>query len=91
MKNIILIVVAVLNGYKGKGTLVIFDHVRKDGEMKGKPVVFWSSNPDYRMSTKHGWEYDEENDRVIAPIVTDEDVDERKLTFAHSLGIEVRL
>jgi hypothetical protein len=86
-----LTISAVLNGYRNKGTLVIFNETHKDGDFKGKQIVYWSNNPDYRLSTKKGWTYDPENDRVIAPVVTDEDVDERKIAFAHSLGIEVRL
>jgi len=86
-----LIMIRILKGYKGTGSLVIFDKLHTDGDLKGKPICFWSKDTDYQPETKHGWMYDEENKRVLEPVVTKQDVAEHKLSFAHSLGLELSL
>ncbi len=79
------------NNYKSKGTCVFFKELHKNGDFKDKPITFWSNDVNYIPLTKEGWEYDEENKRVIPPIVTKESQSEAKLRFMHSLGMEIRL
>ena len=81
-----------VNHYKnGKGTCIFFEETHKDGDYKGKPLTYWSSDPSYKPDSISGWKYDEENDRVIAPIVTTESLMLAKLTMMNSLGMEIRL
>lgn len=82
----------VANHYKnGKGTCVFFKELHQDGDFKGKPITYWSSDPNFVPQDDTGWTYDEENDRVIPPVVTHRSIRESKLRFAHSLGMEVSL
>ena len=81
----------VANNYKSKGTCIFFVELQKEGDYKGKPITFWSSDVNYIPQTKEGWTYDEENDRVIPPIVTKESQRAADLRLMQSLGIEVRL
>jgi len=87
-----LTVANVANHYKnGKGTCVFFKELHKDGDFKGKPITFWSSNPDFVPQDAEGWTYDTENDRVNPPVVTLRSLSENKIRFAHSLGMDIRL
>ena len=81
----------IANNYKSKGTCVFFKELHKDGDFKGKPITLWSSDVNYIPLTKDGWEYDEENDRVIPPIITKESQRAADLRLMQSLGMEIRL
>ncbi len=81
----------VANNYKSKGTCVFFKELHKDGDFKGKPITYWSNDQSFVPAKLEGWDYDEENDRVIPPIITTQSQSEDKLRFAHSLGMDIRL
>mgnify|MGYP001069026577 CR=1 FL=1 len=91
-----LTVANVANNYTSKstgkkGTLVFFNEVQKDGDFKGKPFTHWSDNPDFVMRTDKGWTLNEEDNRVVPPIVTHESLRKAELLFMHELGMEIRL
>ncbi len=91
-----LTVANVANGYKSKttgniGTMIFFKELQKDGDFKGKAHQHWSSNPDFVMETDQGWTLDEENNRVVPPIVTRQSQKKADFTLMHELGMEIRL
>ena len=87
MKDLLkLNIVAVLNGYRNKGTLVVFDEKHEDGDFKGKPIVYFSNNTSFAVKSRNGWTYDKANNRVNAPVISEEDSEDRRLVKAKELG-----
>ena len=81
----------IANNYKSKGTCVFFKELHKDGDFKDKPFTFWSSDVNYIPESTEGWTYDDENDRVIPPVVSRESQRATDLRLMQSLGMEIRL
>lgn len=90
-----LTVQSALQGFKSSkgniGTLIIFNEKITKGDRKDEQVMFWSNNPDYVMESDQGWTYDEDNDRVNAPVVTRLSQRKADLVLMHELGMEIRL
>lgn len=64
------------------GTLITFNEKQSGGEYDGKNIIFWSSNPQYREASKEGWQLDTENNRVLEPSNSEEELVEMQAKFA---------
>lgn len=80
-----------INNYKGgKGTLVIFAELHEDGDYKGKPIVFWSPDPNYQPASKLGWTMDNEG-RINEPETSRQEDEERKFALAQKYGVNLNV
>jgi hypothetical protein len=83
MANISLTITEVLEDYtseKGNvGTLIRFDKLQASGKHKGKAVCKWLPGDRRRVSTREGWEFDDETGRVIAPFNTEDQAEETQI------------
>lgn len=66
-----------VKGSDGKfGTLIKFAELNaiKDHKYNGKPIGFWSPDPNYKPESKEGWSFDDETGFVTAPCYADDEV-----------------